>query len=62
MPPTPSASRVPEAKKSSTGPIVGAAIIIVLLLFGALYFWGQTLNARAEQSPLPLIPGDPVTS
>ncbi|HEY4525312.1 MAG TPA: hypothetical protein VJL39_03020 [Candidatus Paceibacterota bacterium] len=60
MPPVPHIYREPE-KKSPMGPVVGTAILVVLLLFGALYFWGQTLNARAEQAPLPLILGDPVT-
>ncbi len=50
------------AHKSGSGPIVGIVIIVVLVLFGALYFWGAALNARGETSPLPLIPGDTSTS
>lgn len=26
------------------GPIIGMIIIVILLVFGALYFWGQKLN------------------
>lgn len=54
-------ARVMPKTKTGVGPIVGAAIFVVLLSFGALYFWGAHLNAieRREQ-PLPLIPGDPV--
>lgn len=39
--------------------MVGTIIIVVLFLFGALYFWGEYLNARNTSEPLPLIPGDP---
>lgn len=38
---------------------MGIIIIVILMMFGALYFWGAYLNAQnAEQQPLPLIPGD----
>ncbi len=40
MPQTP---RVPEDKKS-IGPIVGIVIIILVLVLGGLYFWGQKIN------------------
>jgi len=45
-------------KRSGMGPIVGTVIIIILLAFGGLYFWGASMN-RQEQ-PLPFIPGDPI--
>lgn len=41
MPPTP-----PEQHASKIGPIAGIIIIILVLLLGVLYFWGQ----RAEQA------------
>ncbi|MDO8514513.1 MAG: hypothetical protein Q7S50_03155 [bacterium] len=48
----------PPAHKSSTGPIVGTIIIVVLLVVGALYFWGAQLNQRDAEDQLPLIPGN----
>lgn len=48
-------------RKSGSGPIVGIVIILLLLIFGGLYFWGAALNGR-ESEPLPLIPGDTVNS
>ncbi len=35
-----------------SGPIIGAIIIVILLVFGALYFWGQKLNTE----PTPTAP------
>lgn len=46
----------PVPQKKPVGPTVGAIIIVIMLIFGALYFWGASLNREAEQ--LPLIPGD----
>lgn len=43
-------------KRSTAGPIIGAAIVILMLAFGAFYFWGAHLNR--ESQPLPLIQGD----
>lgn len=67
MPPTPYEQHrpitepdhmLPAHKKSGIGPVVGIVIIVILVLFGALYFWGAALNARNTHEPLPLIPGD----
>ncbi len=33
-------------REDGAGPIIGAIIIVILLVFGALYFWGQKLNKR----------------
>jgi len=44
-------------KKGPIGPVVGALIIIALMLFGALYFWGAYLNNR-NSNQTPLILGD----
>jgi len=49
----------PREPKSSTGPIVGVIIIVVLMLAGAVYFWYARTSQNAEA--LPYIPGD-VTS
>ena len=45
---------------SHVGPLIGAAIIIILLGFGALYFYGDYLNKQNSQQQLPLIEGDAV--
>jgi len=50
----------PHKEKSSFGPTVGIVIILVLLGFGALYFWGASMNR--EQTPLPFIPDDNSTA
>lgn len=34
----------PEKKRSLIGPFVGISIILFVLAFGALYFWGGYLN------------------
>jgi hypothetical protein len=49
----------PEGRhsKGSAGPTIGIIIIVILLVFGALYFWGAKLNQK-DAEPLPLIPGD----
>ena len=49
----------PHEKQSGIGPVVGIVIILLLLAFGGLYFWGASMNREAE--PLPLIPGDSST-
>lgn len=51
---------LPEGHKSGNGAIIGTVIIIVLLVFGALYFWGAQLNRTP--GTLPLIPGDATTT
>ena len=43
-------------KKTAIGPVVGIIIILILLSFGALYFWGASMNREQEQ--LPFIPED----
>lgn len=44
-------------QRSGAGPIIGVFIIVALLTFGGLYFWGAKLNAE-QSDTLPLIPGD----
>lgn len=51
-----------KAKKEPVGPIIGAGIVVVLLIIGALYFWGAELNKSSRpQDQLPLITGEPTT-
>lgn len=45
-------------EKSGVGHWIGIFIIIVLLSFGALYFWGAYLNKKNSVDQLPFIPGD----
>jgi hypothetical protein len=49
---------LPPGHKSGAGGTVGIIIIVLLLIFGALYFWGAHLNNQANQTPVPYIPGD----
>ena len=44
------------AKKSSAGPLFGIIIILVLLVIGAFYVWGERLNEKrtAEEAALQL--------
>lgn len=57
MPPTQTPPPAPEAPAPAThssgsiGPIVGAVIIIALLIFGGLYFWGMQLEKKPETLP-----------
>ena len=53
---------LPPGHKSGAGGLIGIIIIIVLLIFGALYFWGAHLNNQSEQSPVPYIPADTSTT
>lgn len=47
-------------QKSGVGPIAGAAIIIILLIAGGLYFWGAQLNETMNETPY--IPSDADTT
>ena len=47
----------PESQsRKPVGPVIGTAIILVLLILGGLYFWGAHLNRT--QNPPPLILGN----
>ncbi len=47
----------------SSGPIVGVVVIILVLVVGALYFWGAELNKEQSQSAEKIVNGaDPVTN
>ncbi|MEK7133675.1 MAG: hypothetical protein AAB804_01230 [Patescibacteria group bacterium] len=49
---------LPPGHRSSTGPTVGIAIILILLIIGALYFWDAGLKRGDRNDNLPLIPAD----
>ncbi|HEY4495758.1 MAG TPA: hypothetical protein VJC04_00135 [Candidatus Paceibacterota bacterium] len=39
------------SENKPAGPIIGVVIIILILVVGALYFWGAKLNKEANQTP-----------
>jgi len=41
-------SSVPE-EKTHVGPLIGIIIIVVVIVLGGLYFWGQRVNNMAPQ-------------
>lgn len=45
-------------KKGGSGAIVGIVIIVALMIFAGLYFWGAYLNGDNTPDLLPLIPDD----
>jgi uncharacterized protein HemX len=51
--------QTPEGDGGSVGPIVGSVIVIIIIIIGGLYFWGQKLSTdktadeiRAEEDSL----------
>ncbi len=52
---TPTSEEVPNTlqdnspEQGSTGPIVGVAIIVILLIAGGIYFWNTTTKNSTEQ-------------
>ncbi|MDO8565042.1 MAG: hypothetical protein Q7R67_00215 [bacterium] len=40
---------------SSAGPIIGAIVILAVVIFGALYFWGQRSESQALNNELDTI-------
>lgn len=40
---------LPPGKPEPVGPLVGTIIVVLLLAFGALYFWGVQLNKRTQR-------------
>lgn len=51
-----------QAPSGSAGPVSGIIIILALLLFGALYFWGEYQNNKNTAPPVPVIPSDATTT
>lgn len=59
MNPSPVSPVMDGGKKSSVGSIVGAVIVIVILIFGGLYFWGAQLEKeQLYEDELPFLLGD----
>ncbi|MBP9668743.1 MAG: hypothetical protein KBE09_00430 [Candidatus Pacebacteria bacterium] len=56
--PTPATPTIAPESKGGIGPIVGAVIIIALLIFGGLYFWGTQIEKEQTPETLPMILGD----
>lgn len=47
----PQNTRVQEKdEKKSVGPIIGIAIILVIIIFGGLYYWGDQINNQEERA------------
>ena len=49
------ANQVPPlqpTEKKSVGPIIGIVIIVIVLIAGALYFWGASLNRGNSLPPI----------
>jgi flagellar basal body-associated protein FliL len=38
-----------QPEKNSVGPLIGSIIVIVILVLGAIYFWGGKLNATKTE-------------
>lgn len=47
----------------SMGPLIGSIIVIIILVIGAIYFWGEKLNQKPlpEVAPAALSTSDEVT-
>jgi len=45
----------PHEKRSNIGPTAGIIVILVLIVLGALYFWGAYLNQKNSVDQLPFI-------
>lgn len=40
-----------QPEKSSTGALIGSIIVIIILILGAIYFWGGKLNKSENTMP-----------
>ena len=49
MPPENAAPDNPRNETPSSGPVAGVVIIVLLMLFGALYYWNQWKDAHKTQ-------------
>ena len=45
-----------QTQQKSVGPVVGIIIIVIVLIIGALYFWGARLNTETPQDELQTTP------
>jgi len=51
--PTPTQEAPVVEEKSPVGPIVGIIIILVILIIGGLYFWGQRISTTVDENLTP---------
>lgn len=62
QPPIDTDHLLPPHQSKPAGPIVGTVIIVILLIVGGLYFWGERLNKeRSAQNQIPYIPSGTTT-
>lgn len=54
----PSMQPIQPMKQKSIGPVIGIVIIVIVLIIGALYFWGARLNRQAPVEAQPLSSSD----
>jgi len=48
-----------NGERKQMGPMLGIVIILIIIVFGGLYFWGARLNdAKNDIDQIPLILGD----
>jgi flagellar basal body-associated protein FliL len=40
-----------QPEKNSTGALIGSIIVIIVLVLGAIYFWGGKLNSTRDNAP-----------
>lgn len=41
----------PKEEKGGMGPLIGSIIVIIILVIGAIYFWGGMLNKQENIVP-----------
>ncbi len=44
-------NQVTNGEESKIGPIIGIIIVVIVLIIGALYFWGEKLNKEKINVP-----------
>lgn len=62
VPNTQNEKLLPPGHKEPIGPTVGIVIIVILMIVGALYFWGASMNRQNPNANLPFISGDSATT
>jgi hypothetical protein len=59
--PNPGAQQSPSVPAKSFGPIIGIAVIVIALVVGALYFWGEAL-VKEDAALVPVSQPDEIDS
>jgi uncharacterized protein HemX len=49
------AARATGGKENKIGPVAGIIIVVIILIIGALYFWGKKLNEKQPAAIDPLV-------